>query len=115
MKQNKILSALGLATRAGRVKSGEFSAEQAVKSFSAELVVIAEDASENTKKMFRNMCSFYEVPLYIYSTKEELGWAIGKQMRASVAVCDEGFAQLLEERLMQAGIHREEMVEQQES
>lgn len=115
MKQNKILSVLGLATRAGRVKSGEFSTEQAVKTFEAELVLVAEDASDNTKKMFRNMCSFYEVPLYIHSTKEELGAAIGKQFRASVAVCDQGFADLLEKRLEEAGYHREVAEEHRET
>lgn len=115
MKQNKVLSVLGLATRAGRVKSGEFATEQAVKNFTAELVLVAEDASDNTKKMFRNMCSFYQVPLYIHSTKEELGWAIGKQYRASVALCDQGFADLLMKRLEEAGYHQEIVDEQSES
>ncbi|MBQ7934057.1 MAG: ribosomal L7Ae/L30e/S12e/Gadd45 family protein [Lachnospiraceae bacterium] len=115
MKQNKILSVLGLATRAGRVKSGEFSTEQAVKSFQAFLVLVAEDASDNTKKMFRNMCSFYEVPLFIHGTKEVLGAAIGKELRASVAVCDQGFADLLTKRLAQEGYHPEIAEETSES
>ncbi|MBQ7925773.1 MAG: ribosomal L7Ae/L30e/S12e/Gadd45 family protein [Lachnospiraceae bacterium] len=115
MKQNKILSVLGLATRAGRVKSGEFSTEQAIKSFHAELVLVAEDASDNTKKMFRNMCSFYEVPLYIHGTKEALGSAIGKELRASVAVCDQGFAELLTKRLEEAGYQPEIAEETSES
>ena len=49
--------------------------------------------------MFRNMCSFYQVPMYIYAQKEALGHAIGKQFRASVAVLDEGFAKSLEKKL----------------
>ena len=115
MKQNKILSILGLATRAGRVKSGEFSTEQAVKGFQAELVLVAEDASDNTKKMFRSMCSFYQVPLFIHGTKEALGGAIGKEFRASVAVCDPGFADLLTKRLEQEGYHSEIVEETSES
>ena len=65
MQRDKILSLLGLAAKAGRIASGEFSTEKAVKSGSAYLVVVSEEASENTKKMFRNMCSFYQVPMYL--------------------------------------------------
>ena len=50
--QSKIFSSLGLATKAGKTQSGEFSTEKAVKSFRAFLVIVAEDASDNTKKMF---------------------------------------------------------------
>ena len=50
MKRNKVLSLLGLATRAGKIKSGSFLTEQAVKAGKAYLVLIAGDASENTKK-----------------------------------------------------------------
>ncbi len=99
MQRDKILSLLGLAAKAGRIASGEFSTEKAVKSGSAYLVVVSEEASENTKKMFRNMCSFYQVPMYLYASKEALGNAIGKQLRASLAVQDEGFAKSLEEKL----------------
>jgi ribosomal protein L7Ae-like RNA K-turn-binding protein len=90
LKPDKILSMLGLAMRAGKVVSGEFSTEKAIKSGKAYLVIIAEDASDNTKKNFSDSCSYYHVPFAVYSTKEMLGHCIGKQMRASLAVTDEG-------------------------
>lgn len=99
MKQDKILSLLGLAEKAGKIASGEFSTEKAVKSNQAFLVIIAEDASDNTKKMFRNKCEFYKVPIYIYAGKEALGHCIGKQYRASLAITDKGFAKSLESKL----------------
>ncbi|MFA9375439.1 MAG: L7Ae/L30e/S12e/Gadd45 family ribosomal protein [Lachnotalea sp.] len=99
MKQNKIFSLIGLATKAGKMASGEFSTEKAVKSGTASLVVISEDASENTKKMFRNMCTFYKVPLYIFGAKDSLGHAMGKEVRASAAVLDEGFAKAMIKQL----------------
>ena len=88
----KILSMFGLAARAGKIASGEFQTETAVKSGTAHLVVVAEDASDNTKKLFYDKCSFYKVPVITLGTKEELGHAIGKEFRASLAVLDEGFA-----------------------
>ena len=55
MQKNKVLTYLGLATRAGKTVSGEFSVEKSLKQRKARLVVVSEEASENTKKKFRNM------------------------------------------------------------
>lgn len=92
MKPDKVLSMLGLAAKAGTIASGEFSTEKSVKEGKAFLVIVAEDASDNTKKHFHDMTTFYEVPMYIYSNKEMLGHAIGKEFRASLAVNSENFA-----------------------
>ena len=99
---NKILSMVGMAMKAGKVVSGEFSTEKAVKTGKAFLVIVSEAASDNTKKMFRNMCSYYEVPMYVYGTKEDLGHSMGKEFRASLAVTEEGFAKSIERRLIEA-------------
>lgn len=93
---------VGMAMKAGKVVSGEFSTEKAVKTGKAFLVIVSEAASENTKKMFRNMCSYYEVPMYVYGTKEDLGHSMGKEFRASLAVTEEGFAKSIEKRLIEA-------------
>lgn len=106
MNYKKILSLIGLAMKAGKIKSGEFSVEKAVKTGLAYLVIVSESASGNTRKKFSNMCSYYEVPLYILATKEELGAAIGKEYRASLAVLDENFANAIAKALEQAGITR---------
>ena len=96
MTQNsKVLSMLGLAAKAGKVASGEFSTEKEVKSGNACLVIVAEDASDNTKKLFRNMCKYYEVPMEICATKEELG----KAYRASICILDEGFAKSIVKKI----------------
>ena len=92
LSQSKILSLVSLATRAGKTVSGEFCTEKEVKSGRAYLVLVADDASDNTKKKFRNMCEFYEVPIYFYKDKDTLGHAMGKEFRASLAILDEGFA-----------------------
>ena len=99
----KVYAMLGMAMKAGKVASGEFSTEKSVKGGQAQLVIVSEDASDNTKKMFSNMCAFYEVPRCICGTKEELGTAVGKAMRASLAVTDENFARAISKRLEQAG------------
>lgn len=94
-----MLSLIGLATKAGKTVAGEFSTEKSVKTGHAFLVLVSEEASENTKKKFRNMCEYYHVPIYFYGMKDELGKAMGKEMRASLAVQDVGFAKAIEKIL----------------
>ena len=83
--QNKIYGLLGLAARGRNVVSGEFATENAVKNGSAVLVIVA--------KLFHDKCSFYEVPVFDYGMKAELGHCIGKDERAALAVVDEGLAE----------------------
>lgn len=96
---DKVLSMIGLAARAGAVKSGEFLVEKSVKTRHGKLVIVATDASDNTKKMFKDMCSFYHIPFRIFGTKEELGHWTGKAYRASICILDEGFAKSVIERM----------------
>lgn len=88
---DKILSLLSLATKAGKIAGGEMMVEKSVKEGKATIVIISSEASENTKKKFSNMCSYYHVPLYVYGTKEQLGRFTGKEMRASVALLGQDF------------------------
>lgn len=102
MNQNKIYSLLGLATKAGKIVSGEFATDKSVKEGKASLVLVPMDASDNTKKKFSNMCEFYEIPKYFFGTKDLLGHAIGRGMRSSLAITDEGFAKSIIKHLEQS-------------
>ena len=99
MKNNKVLSLLGLAMRGRNLVSGEFQTLSAIKTGEAMLVIVAEDASANSRKLYFDKCSFYEVPVYAFGTKEELGKAIGKDYRSAVAVCDQGLADAIVKHL----------------
>ena len=72
MKNDKVLQMLGLAARGRKIESGEFSTEKAVKAGKAGLVIVAKDASDNTKKLYR----------------------------ASIVVTDSGFAKALESKIL---------------
>ena len=101
MRRDSVLSLVGIAKKAGKIAAGEFQTEQAVKAGKACLVIVSEEASENTKKKFQNMCDFYKVPVAFYGGKEQLGTAIGCEFRASLAVTDEGLSRSIEEKLLQ--------------
>lgn len=92
----KLCGLLGLAAKAGRIRSGEFSTEKSIKTKRAKLCIIAADASEATKKHIGDMCAYRNVPVFAeLMDKEILGRTVGKQMRASLTVEDEGFAEAM--------------------
>ncbi len=99
MTQNKVFSLLGLAMRAKRLVSGEFQTLDAVRCGKAFLVIVAKDSSANTMDQFERKCYYYEVPLAQFGSKEELGHAIGRADRSSVAICDEGLAEAIVKQL----------------
>ena len=103
MSQNRVLSMIGLAQKAGKTASGEFSTEKSVKTGCAALVIVSTESSDNTKKKFRNMCTYYEVPYFEFGSKEELGHATGREMRASLAVQDAGFSEAMKKQLCMNG------------
>lgn len=85
-------SIFGLCMRAGKLVSGEDMVLDAVRSGKAKLVVVAKDASERTKKTFRDKCASFGVTIVGYGNMKDLGHALGKEKRAVLAVTEEGFA-----------------------
>ena len=101
MMDKKLASMLGFCQKAGRLASGEVACEKALQSGQAKLVIVAADASGNTKKKFVNKSFYYKVPCYNMLEKDDLSQAIGQQNRATVAVTGDGFAGRIEEMLKQ--------------
>ena len=86
------LQLIAIAMKAGRIASGEFSGEESIKSNTAGLVIIAQDASDNTKEKFINKCKYYRIPYILFSDKTTLGNILGKNERSVVAVKDADFS-----------------------
>lgn len=78
--------------KSGNLVSGGFATEKAIKDYKAKVVIAADDLSENSRKKYDQMCEYYHVPMFYYGTKEELGYAIGKEYRAVLAIVDQGLA-----------------------
>ena len=94
-----ILSLLGLAQKAGRLSSGDFGAEKAIRAGKAKLILMAEDCADETKKKYRELAEEYEVDCVEAATKIELGTAIGKEFRAVVVISDDGFKKGIQKKL----------------
>ncbi|MFD2682790.1 YlxQ family RNA-binding protein [Bacillus seohaeanensis] len=99
MKQSRWMSLLGLANRARKVISGEELVIKEVRNGKAKIVILSQDASDNTRKKISDKCRYYKVPLVSVDNRYSLGQAIGKEARVVVALADNGFAKKLSELL----------------
>jgi len=88
----KLASLLSLCAKSGNLLTGEETAEKLLQRDAAELVIVAEDASDNTKKKFVNKCFFYEKPIRVFGERDVLSKCVGKSNRTIYVVTDPGFA-----------------------
>ncbi len=102
MTEQRLLSALGLAQKAGKLASGDTAVQMAVKSGKAKFLLIAADAAENSRKNMKNMAESYGIPVDECASRELLGSAIGRAQRSAVAVLDKGFATMIKKTLENA-------------
>ena len=102
--KEETLKLIGLAKRAGKVMSGSYQVEQAIRKRQARLVLVAQDASDNTKKHFRNQCAFRQILLGCTGSKESLGHAIGQKERSCLAITDDNLAAAVRKRLEEEGL-----------
>ncbi len=93
---------LGIALKAGKIVSGDDTTLLELKKGKLKLVIIANDASDNTKKMFEDKCAFKKVKYVYASSKVDLGLAMGKYQRAVIGVKDMNFAIRLQDILEKA-------------
>ncbi len=91
MFNKRVAQLLGLAQASKNITSGE-KAMDSIRHNKAKLVIIAADASENTKKRYINKCDYYGIQYIIMGSSDELSHAIGKNNRMAICVLNENFA-----------------------
>ena len=94
----KLISAFGLALRAGKCSVGTERCVVDIRAHYAKLVIVPEDISDNTKKRIYSAVSFHGVPIIeLPCSKSTLGERLGKTGGIScAAVTDEGFVKIVE-------------------
>lgn len=97
--KKSLLGLLSMAARARRIASGAFAVDAALKEKKAKLLIVAADASDETKEKYQEAAVKYNVPLKVTLTKDALGACLGKGVRAAAALTDEGFARKAQELL----------------
>lgn len=89
---NKLLTMLGFAQKSGNLYSGENTVELYLPKKKVSLVIIATDASDNTKEKFRDLSLKHNIQCITLGTKEELSQSIGKYNRAVYGVTNKKFS-----------------------
>lgn len=91
---NDIFQVLGLAYKAHKLVSGP-EVLDVIRSKKAYLVIVASDASANTKKKIINKAEHYQVPCFEMLNVAQISHSIGKNNRVAIAIIDEGFSKLI--------------------
>ena len=102
--QNKVLSLIGMAKKAGKLITGTDMAVDAIrnKRDKVKLLFCSADASQTTVKRIRNTSEYYKIPLCTLDfDKTELARIVGNRygQTSVIAVTDEGFAKAMIEKL----------------
>lgn len=87
----KLKSLLGFSMKAGKLVSGTEQVLSAVRNGKAELVIIASDASEGSKKRIKDKSLYYKVNCIEMFDVETLSSIIGKSKRTCVVIIDKHF------------------------
>ena len=95
MQISKAEKYLGLARKAGKVVSGYQTCVHTISKGQIKLIIVAEDASDNTKKKFRVLCERHSVPFRIYGNSEDLSHITGLSGRGIFGITDNGFAEVI--------------------
>lgn len=86
------LNLLGIAFKAGKLVHGTDLTLSAVRQNKVKLLILASDASENTKKQVRDKAAFYQVEVMDIFPSDALSKAIGKRNRMVLGILDKGIA-----------------------
>ncbi|QIK70081.1 50S ribosomal protein L7ae [Erysipelothrix sp. HDW6C] len=98
LNKEKFLNGLGLCKRAGKLVYGD-ELLPAVRNHSVKLVILADDASDRTRKQIKDKSQTSHVDVIEGFTKDEISWAIGMVNRVAIGITDAGLAKLLKTNL----------------
>ena len=92
---NKFFNFLGLAKRSGNLVEGDSKCDEQRNKVKFHLVILSDDASNSTRKKFKNHCAEKGIELIEDFSKEELGFAIGREEVKILAITDKNMAEKL--------------------
>ncbi len=105
---NRALNTLGICRGAGKISYGETLIKD-IKNKKVYLVVIASDASDNSKKKLIDKCSYYKCEYLICLDKESISKAIGKDgLVSALGIKDFNLVKKFEENINRDGDKYEE-------
>lgn len=103
MNDQRIYQLIGICQKARKLISGEFAVKQAVLSEAVKLVIVTEDASDNTTKLFSDKCKYRNIPYVKWGNRTDLGKILGKETRVAIGIVDDKLAEKIAEMIKNDG------------
>lgn len=94
-----VLSLVGLALKAGKLMLGDQACRKALALGQGRLVILADDASERTRRTFLELAQTTGVPACYLGRKTQLGQRLGREQVAVLVVTDVSLAQAIKKAL----------------
>lgn len=88
----KVLGLLGLCSKSGEITFGTDACIDIIKRNKTNLVLVASDASDRTKRNFEFVCNQNNIKICIFGTIEEISKAIGRVNKAVLAIKNDSLA-----------------------
>lgn len=101
--QNKILSILGIARKAGKIVYGETMFKLFAKS-KIHYILISNDISERSLKQLIKKAEYYKINYYQILSSEMISNAIGKNNIKAVGITDVNFKKIIENIIREGGV-----------
>ncbi len=90
--EDKALRLIGLAMRARKLACGREAVNISVKKKKARLLIVAKDSADRTIADMTKLAKWHKLPIVTLGSLDLLGRFTGTDIRACIAVEDEGFS-----------------------
>lgn len=101
---DQVLRLLGLAARAGGVVPGTERVRIAARRNELHLVLLANDASENSREKLVPLLTAKKIPFQITYSRVELGGAVGRSPLSALGLTDASLARRARELIGVSGV-----------
>lgn len=94
---------LGISAKAGKVVCGNDATIEDIERHKVKLVIVAEDASEKTKKNMRYVCEKNKIPILEFGNIDEISRTIGKTNKAIIGIKSKSLSEAIEKLIKNNG------------
>lgn len=95
LEMNRFFNFLGLAKKSGKILEGYSKCNEERNRSKLFLFILSPDASESSRRKFKNHCKENNIPYIEDFSKEELGLAVGRAEIKILAISEENIAKKL--------------------
>lgn len=92
INNQKLFGLLGLCMKSGGIAFGTTVCEELIQKNKLKLVIVAEDASDRTKRNFNFLCNKNKIKFLEFGKIEEISKSIGKKNKAVFGIKNESLA-----------------------